>query len=211
MRNRFAVGAALAFSCCATAQVWEMGALGGYGFTDNVTVKNGTNSATAGLKSGPMFGFVAGSNDYNRFAGEASYIYRYSDLKLSGAGSDVSFGGHTQFVDFRFLVHFADREQRLRPFVAIGGGVAVYTGTGQESAGQPLNTLAALTHTQETKPMLSAAAGVKYRVSRHVMIRGEFRDYVTPFPDSVIAPAPGAAAGGWLHNFCPLFGVVGTF
>jgi hypothetical protein len=199
------------FCCGATAQVWEMGALGGYGVTKNVTVNNASSSADAGLKSGPMFGFVAGSNDYQRLAGEASYLYRQSDLKLSGAGKSATFGGHTQFVDFRLLLHFTDREQRLRPFVAIGGGVAIFTGTGQESAAQPLNTLAALTHTQDTKPMLSAAAGLKYRVSRHLSIRGEFRDYVTPFPDKVIAPVPGASAGGWLNNFCPLIGVIGTF
>src|SRR3974377_987716 len=131
MRNKFAVGAILAFSACAMGQQqWEAGALGGYGITTDVTVTNGANSATTGFKSGPLFGFMAGSNDYRRLGGEASYIYRQSDLKLSGSGHDVNFGGHTHFVDFRFVIHFADRENCFRAVVAGGGGGGGFVGAG---------------------------------------------------------------------------------
>jgi len=37
------------------------------------------------------------------------------------------------------------------------------------------------------------------------------RDYITPFPNKVIAPAPGAKVGGWLQDFVPMFGVSWTF
>jgi hypothetical protein len=29
------------------------------------------------------------------------------------------------------------------------------------------------------------------------------RDYMTPFPQRVVAPGPGASVGGWLHDFVP--------
>jgi hypothetical protein len=74
-----------------------------------------------------------------------------------------------------------------------------------------LNNIIALTHTRDVKPMFSAAAGLKYRMTKHLGIRAEFRDYMTSFPDQVIAPVPGASSGGWIHNFMPVFGVVGVF
>jgi hypothetical protein len=203
--------AGLLVAPAAMAQEWEAGALGGYAFTKNTTIRNPAGSVSAGFKNGPAFGFFAGSNEYRYLGGEASYLYRQADVKLGGGGSEVSFSGHTQFVDFRFLLHFAETNARVRPFVAIGGGVAVYSGTGAESATQPLNNFAALTHTRDVKPMLSAAAGLKYRFAPHAAVRFEFRDYVTPFPDKVIAPVPGASAGGWLHNLIPLVGIEGVF
>lgn len=195
----------------ALAQEWEAGALGGYAFSPEVTVRSDAGSVSTGFKKGPAFGFFAGSNEHRYLGGEISYLYRGADIKLNGAGSEASFGAQTHFVDFRFLVHFAETSARLRPFVAVGGGVAVYSGAGAESAAQPLNNIVALTHTRDTKPMLSAAAGFKYRFGDHVGARVEFRDLVTPFPDQVIAPVPGASAGGWLHNFVPLFGIEGVW
>jgi Outer membrane protein beta-barrel domain len=193
------------------AQQWEAGGLGGFGVTHNISVSNSAGSVTTGLKNGLALGAFGGSNDYRYFGGEASYIYRQSDLKLKGLGREVGFGGHTQFVDFRLLLHFADRQAHIRPFVAVGGGVAVYSGTGAESASQPLNSFAALTQTRETKPMVSGALGVKMRLGTHVGLRFEFRDYATPFPSRMIAIVPGASASGWLHNFMPVAGISGIF
>lgn len=195
----------------AVAQQWEAGGLGGFGITSDVSVKNSAGSVTTGLKNGFAVGAFAGSNDYKYFGGEASYIYREGDLKLDGRGSSVSFGSYTQFLDFRFLVHFAPRESRIRPFLAFGGGVGIYSGTGRESAAQPLNSFVGLTHTTETKPMVSGSAGLKMRLTQHLAFRVEFRDYATPYPSRMIAIAPGASGGGWLHNFMPVAGIGATF
>jgi hypothetical protein len=35
-------------------------------------------------------------------------------------------------------------------------------------------------------------------------MRMEFRDYVTPFPEKIIAPAPGAKYGKILNDFVPM-------
>ncbi len=203
--------AAAVFASLAAAQIWEAGVLGGFGITPDKSVTSADGSATTGLKNGGTFGIFGGANDYKYIGGEASYLYRLSDLKLSSGGTQVDFAGHTQFLDFRFLVHFAAREQRFRPFVAVGGGVAIYSGTGEPNAAQPLNNFAALTNTRETKPMASGAAGIKYRLTHHLGLRFEFRDYATPFPNRLIGPAPGASVSGWLQNLEAVGGIAGVF
>jgi hypothetical protein len=196
---------------CAAQEMWELGALGGYGFTRNATISNGAGSVSAGLKNGPVVAFTGGTSEYKYLGAEAGYVYRAGDLKLSGSGAEPNFSGQTHFADFRFLVHFTPIQSRIRPFAAVGGGVAVYMGSGEESSTQPLNNFAALTNTRQTKPMASAAIGVKARISNHMALRFELRDYMTPFPDQVIAPVPGASASGWLHNFMPMVGITGVF
>src|SRR5580704_16455257 len=118
------------FGSLAAAQTWEVGALGGFGITPSTSVTSPEGSASTGFKNGGTFGIFGGANDYSYIGGEASYLYRMSNLKLSSGGTQVDFSGHTQFLDFRFLVHFASREKRFRPFLAAGGGVAIYSGTG---------------------------------------------------------------------------------
>jgi hypothetical protein len=203
--------AAAVFASLAAAQTWEAGVLGGFGITPDKSVSTASGSASVGFKNGGTFGIFGGANDYSYIGGEASYLYRLSDLKLSSGGTEVDFAGHTQFLDFRFLVHFAAREKRFRPFVAVGGGVAIYSGTGEPNAAQPLNNFAALTNTRETKPMASGAAGIKYRLTQHLGLRFEFRDYATPFPNRLIGPAPGASVSGWLQNLEAVGGIAGVF
>lgn len=193
------------------AQQWEAGGLGGFGITPELTAKSADGSASTGLKNGALFGAFGGSNDYGRLGGEASYIYRVSDLKVSSGGQEASFAAHSQFLDFRMLVHFAPRESKVRPFVAVGGGVGIYSGTGTANAAQPLNNFVALTNTRETKPMASGALGVKYRLSPHLALRFEVRDYATPFPNRLIGPAPGVTVSGWFNNIIAIGGIGGVF
>ena len=203
--------AGVLFASLAAAQTWEAGVLGGFGITPSTTVTTADGTASTGLKNGGTFGVYGGANDYSYIGGEASYLYRMSDLKLTSGGTQVDLSGHTQFLDFRFLVHFAAREKRFRPFVAVGGGVGIYSGTGQPNAAQPLNNFVALTNTRETKPMASGAAGIKYRLTQHLGLRFEFRDYATPFPNRLIGPAPGVSLNGWLQNFEAVGGIGGVF
>lgn len=199
------------FASLVAAQTWEAGGLGGFGITPSTSVTSPDGSASTGLKNGGSFGVFGGANDYSYIGGEASYLYRMSDLKVTSGGTEVDLTGHTQFLDFRFLVHFAVREKRFRPFVAVGGGVAIYSGTGEPNAAQPLNNFVALTNTRETKPMASGAGGVKYRLSQHLGLRFEFRDYATPFPNRLIGPAPGVSLNGWLQNLEAIGGIGAVF
>jgi hypothetical protein len=87
-----------------------------------------------------------------------------------------------------------------------GGGASVY-GTGGEHAYQPASGFALLTRTQELKPLVSAGGGVKVALGDSLQLRLEIRDYITPFPKEVVAPAPGARIKGWLHDFVPTAGI----
>ena len=65
--------------------------------------------------------------------------------------------------------------------------------------------------TSSTREDLTLGGGVKAVLGDHWLVRVDFRDYATPFPENVIVPAPGAKIHGWLHDFVPLFGVDWTF
>ncbi len=48
---------------------------------------------------------------------------------------------------------------------------------------------------------------MKYAVSKHVGLRLEVRDYLTPFPQDVVTPVPPVKHEGWLHNIVPVVGL----
>lgn len=128
-------------------------------------------------------------------------------MKLSSGGTTATFAGQTHSVHYDFLLHFTPRDSRVRPFVAAGGGIRMYRGTGAQSAYQsPLQDVAVFTQTQDLRPMASVGAGIKFAISNSIMLRAEIHDYLTPFPTKVITPVSGHVSG-WLQDFVPEFGV----
>lgn len=138
--NRFWL-AVLLFAPAALAQQWEAGGLGGFGITRDTTITNATGSASAGFKNGPLFGAFAGSNDYRYLGGEVSYLYRQSDAKLSSAAREVPFGGHTQFLDFRFLVHLQAEKRVCVRFWRSGAGLLSIRGQARRTQRSRSTTL----------------------------------------------------------------------
>ncbi len=195
---------ALFLTATAFAGEWEVGAIGGVGYSPSLTVSNGSQSANTGLKNGLAVGVFAGEDMYKYFSGEANYLYREGDFKLESGSTKVAFGGHTHLITGDFLAHFTPRGSRIRPFISFGGGIEVMEGTGIESASQPLGNLAALTATQEVVPVGEVGAGVKFELTKHLRLRVQVRDYLSKAPNEVIAPAPGASLSGILND------VVGT-
>jgi hypothetical protein len=49
--------------------------------------------------------------------------------------------------------------------------------------------------------------GIKYQVRPYLIVRADFRDYLTSFPRNQIVPALGNAARGIFQQFTPMFGV----
>jgi Outer membrane protein beta-barrel domain len=192
------------FTCMAStafAQRWEVGVAGGGSFYTGETVKNALGNADASLANGfALSGWLA-NNSNNTIGGELRYDYERSDLKLSSNGTNVSFGGQTNAIHYDFLLHFAPSESHVRPFIAGGAGVKVYSGIGKEQPFQPLSDVALLTKTSEVQPLVSVGAGLKFSLTRGSVLRLEAHDYLTPFPKSVIAPAEGSKVGGWLSDF----------
>lgn len=189
------------FICAAFAQeTLEVGAIGGFGFGRDLTASNAAGSAKTGFANGAVLGAFVGGDSHERWGGEARYLYRFSDLRLSGTGGAAKFDAHTHIVHGDILGYFKPRAAKTRPYIAFGGGVKGIQGTGTESAAQPLGRFAALTHTQELLAVVDVGAGVKYSVSKSVRIRAEVRDYMSKRPNKVIAPSPGVSISGFLND-----------
>src|ERR1022692_4628294 len=90
-------------------QLWEVGGIGGVGYSPNLTVSNGASKASTGVQMGPVVGVYGGEDMYRYWSGEATYLYRAGDLKLAGSGQSASFGAHTHLITGDFLAHFRPR------------------------------------------------------------------------------------------------------
>ncbi|MEQ1883422.1 MAG: outer membrane beta-barrel protein [Bryobacteraceae bacterium] len=191
---------AILAAATASAQEWDVGITGGFAMANDLTVKNGANSANAGFKNGAVFGVYAGQDMYRYWSGEANYLYRRSDLKMEGNGKSSTLDGHTHLITGDILAHFRPRGARIRPFVSFGGGIKLMVGTGNEGI-QPLgNTLAALTATNETMPVGEVGAGVKIQLSKMVRLRLQVRDFISGKPNDVISTVPGATMSGFSND-----------
>jgi len=202
----------LGAASAALAQQWEVGGLAGAGFLNGLPVTTpGGSTATAGFQTGGVFGGFFGQNLYKHMSGELHYNFLQSDQKLTSGGTEVTFAGQSHVVHYDFILHTASRHAKVQAFVAAGGGMRIFRGTGKEAAYQPLNQFAILSKTQVIKPMASVGGGIKFALTRRVLLRTEFRDYITAFPSELIAPAPGAKITGILHDFVPMVGLSFTF
>jgi hypothetical protein len=192
----------------AYAQQWEIGGNVGGSFVPGVNVTGPSGSATTGFQTGVAAGAWLGQSISKHIGGEIRYNFMQSSLKLASGGTSTAFSGNTHAFYYDILIRTTrSKESRAELFGAVGGGMKIFRGTGKEQAFQPLSQFAYLTKTQQVKPMLSVGGGVKFRLSPHMTLRTEVRDFVTPFPKDVITPAPGAKIGSMLHNIVPMVGV----
>lgn len=195
----------LALTCwllagAAFAQNWYIGAGGGYGYVPKLTISGIAPDAKTGLENGGALGAYFGEDSHKYWSGEVHYLHRWDSLAISFGGTNVKFAGHSDILHADFLRHFAPRGSKVRPFIAAGGGMRFLAGSGNESSSQPLGNYAALTATRESLPVVDAAVGVRVKYQNRVELRFEVRDYMSPAPSKVIAPAPGASLGGWFND-----------
>lgn len=202
---------ALAFAPAALAQKWEVGGGVGGSFFTSETVTNPSGNANASMATGLSASFFVDNNSANRFGGEFRYDYENTGLTLGSNGSNVNFAADTHAVHYDFVMHFASSESRVRPFIAAGGGVKLFRGLGKEEAYQPLSNVALLTKTNQVEALVSVGGGVKVTLTPTWALRFEVHDYLTPFPNQLIAPAQGSKVGGWLQDFVAMVGVSAGF
>jgi hypothetical protein len=191
----------------ASAQRWEFGGGVGGGFYTSEDVTSPTGSASAKIQTNIAGSVWLSNNGSGHWGGEARYDYQRGDLQLSQGGSQASFGAETHAIHYDVRYHFAPAESPIRPFVAAGGGVKIYRGTGTEVAFQPLSNIALLTKAQDLTALVSVGGGIKVRLGSHLMLRAEVHDFLTPFPNKVITPNVGAKVGGWLQDIVPMIGI----
>ncbi len=189
---------------------YEVGALALATAYRNAGVRSGPAIGSIGFQPGPSFGAFLGQNMSDHFGGEIRYLYAQNDLKVTSGGTEAKFSGRSHSIGYDLLVFATGRRSRIRPFVAAGGGLKYYQGTGAEQPFQPLSNLAILTRTNDTLPAVDFGGGVKIQASRHTVFRVEFRDYITKIP-KIFAASPGANISGLMHQWVPAFGVSWTF
>ncbi len=192
------------------AQSWEVGGTAGYDLYRDVAV-TGATSGTAGFTPGYALGATVGNDLYRFLGGEVRYTYLAGDLRVSSGSANAQASGHAQAIHYDFLLHAGTKESLIRPFLAAGAGVKIFSGTGREPAYQPLADLLVLTHATQAEPLISFGGGIKIALSRRVLLRFDFRDYLTPVPDRLLAVPPNGHISGWIHDLVFLAGVSRVF
>lgn len=199
--------AALALSLPCLAQEWEFGGAGGYGWNANPSIVSPAGSIQSGFAPKGAVGVVFGQNMYEHLGGEVRYLFQFGGPRLQFNGTDLSSTGYSNLVTYDLLFHLTNRESKFRPYVAGGAGVKVYTGGQLRFASQPFAGSAVLVPNNQVEAAISVGGGLKYRVSRHALLRLDFRTYMTPFPDQILRPTGISQVHGWIYNFVPLGGV----
>jgi len=193
------------------AQSWSVSGEGGFGFYRDATIDNASGSAKAGFGPRTALSGVLSQDLLEHFGGELRYTFRDGDSELKSGGTEANLDAASHAVHYDFLAYASGRRARLRPFVALGGGIKYYTATGHEQTFQPLSDFAFLDHANQVEGLISVGGGVKYSLTEHWRLRFDFRDYLTPFPNKVITPAPGANRHGWLNDFVLMAGLEWKF
>jgi hypothetical protein len=191
----------------AQAQTPEIGITGGVAVSRNIPIGGAPADTSGGFQPGAAVGFLLSQDLYSHFSGEIRYLFEQRDLSLASGGQTASLAGQAHVVYYDLVYNTRTREERVRPYFAVGGGMKLFRGTGAEEAYRPLMQYAYLTQTRQLEPMLSVGGGVKWTVGQRMVFRVECRDQITPFPNQLIAPAPGMTLKGWLHDFVPMVGL----
>jgi opacity protein-like surface antigen len=200
---------------CASAAMaqpqWELGGVIGYGWYRNGTIFGSGATAQAGIRNRFVAGAVLGEQPYEYLSGEIRYVYQDGHPFLSSGGQKYDVQGQSHTITYDFLVHLRPRASRWQPFVAAGVGGKDYVIAGPVPANPAFSNLGRITTQDQWKFVFDVGGGVKYRLFEHVLLRVDFRDYMTTFPKQQIAPAAGNTARGIFQQFTPMFGVSGWF
>ncbi len=189
------------------AQDWEVGGTGGYGWYTNPSISVPQGSVQAGFPNRGVIGAVFGESPYEHWGGEIRYLFQFGGPQLKADGARLNLPGYTNLVVYDFLLHMTPKEDKLRPFFAGGAGVKVFTGNDDFLVSQtPQDFVHLVSHTQ-AEPVISAGVGLKYRATRHVQLRVDFRTYFSPLPDEIFRRSRTAVLRGWVYNFVPMAGV----
>jgi len=204
---------AVTISSVCQAQPWELGAIGGYGWYHDSSITNGLGSAQAGIPARAAFGVTLTENMYNYVGGEIRYLFRFGGPELKSSGIEANLDGHTNLVTYDFLFYTSSKESSIRPYIAAGAGIKVYTGLGSRflDLNQPLANLALLRPVNQVEPAISVGGGMKFRMPKRTQLRVDFRAYMTPLPDQLFRPIGPSVIRGWLYDFVPLGGISYVF
>jgi hypothetical protein len=208
---RGTIAAALLCAGACFAQQWEIGGAAGYGWYRGVRVNGPGEQASAGIRNRFAAGVVVTEDLYEHISGELRYMYHDGDPYISLNGGTANMQGQSHSFTYEVLMHVHERDSRLRPFIAVGAGGKYYRTTGPEPNPQPAPRDATLVRANEWKLLVSVGGGVTYRLRDHVLLRADFRDYITPFPKKLFVPTGNATDRGLFQQFTPMVGISYAF
>lgn len=197
----------LLFASACFAQPFEIGGAIGYGVYRDGTIFGAAASAQAGIRNRFAAGWLVGEDLYEHFSGEIRYLYQDGHPFLATASVKSDMQGQSHAFHYDLLFHLTRRDRKLRPFLAAGVGVKGYIVAGPAPNPQALPNIASLVTRDEWKFLVAIGGGVKYRLHKNVVLRGDFLDYLTAFPKRQILPALNNTARGIFQQFTPMFGV----
>ena len=193
------------------AQQYELGGAFGYGVYTHGSVISPGGTATAGITNRFATGVVFCENLFEHVSGEMRYLYHDGDPFLSTGSVRGNIQGQSHAFNYDVLFQARGRQSRLRPYVAVGVGGKYYVTTGPAPVPQPMPKIGGLVATNQWRALVTGGAGVKYRLTDHILMRADFRDYITAFPTHLMVPAANGTDKGIFHQFTPLFGVSYVF
>ncbi len=190
---------------------FEISGVGGASFYRDVeaTGNNPPRTAKAGFFNGVAVGAVWSQTGRQHWGGEFHYLFQTNNMRLragQGTSGTADFSAQSHSFHYDVLLYGARREARVRPFIAAGPGLKVYTANGQPRAFQPLGSTVAFSRESVLKFLFSGGGGVKFRIAKNAVFRLDFRDYVTGIPKNFTA-LPGVRISGQFHNFVGTAGV----
>ena len=197
----------LAAAPAAWAQSWEVGFGAGGSFITSQTISNPIGNVDAGRSPAIAASAWLDNNSSGMIGGELRYDYEHGDLKLNSGGSSYSFGSMSNAIHYDLVLNLSSKEASVRPFVAAGAGIKIYSGTGTEQPYQPFSNVAALSDVRDVKPLVSVGGGLKFKISPAATFRVEIHDFLTPFPSKLVLPVNGSKVGGWLSDFVVMAGL----
>jgi hypothetical protein len=200
----------LAAACSAQTR-YEIGGAIGYGIYRSVRINSPNGEASVGVQNRFAAGGVFCEDLYEHFSGEVRYTYQDGDPFLTFGSQRGNIQGQSHALSYNVLLHAFPREARFRPFAAAGVGAKEYRTTGPEPVPQPAPQIADIVHQSQWRWLVTVGGGVKYRVAEHVIVRGDFLDYITPFPTKLFVPTTNGTDRGIFHQFTPTFGLSYSF
>ncbi len=184
-----------------------MGGALGYGDYRKDSVYAPAGEVTAGIRSRFVAGITIDDDLYEHISGELRYLYQDGDPYFSGEGVKANVNGQSHALDYSLLFQFRDRQRRFRPYLAMGAGIKGYVVSGPPPFPQPLPQVATLTNHDQWMTVFTPGFGVEYKLSKYVILRVDFRDYITRFPNTIIVAAPHGTDRGIFNQFTPMLGI----
>jgi len=201
----------IVFAAACFAQEWEVGGFVGYGWYHNGTVESPSERIQAGIRNRVAFGFILGEDLYQHLSGEFRYVFQDGGPFLSGPGFNTNIDGRSHTFTYDVVVNVTNKEHRVRPFLAAGAGGKYYTASDDAILVQPAPAVVILTGRNTWRFVGDFGGGVKFVVHHHIILRADFRDYITGLPHGQIVPARFSNRHGTLQMFTPTVGVSGWF